>query len=259
MIKESSLFSSFSSVNRFNARDIADLTFLYLITLHVLRAEWSSAPFAKHYASQTMAFGGFDDAHLSNTDLYQLLTITLHHSKNFTSHLKNPQASETLIHDLMLDSHDVMRFLKNIAGSRYDDHLAAMLLLRFERELRIGVTNYKSVRRICSDWNSSHIDDEAKSLAVTRLLQAMRNRALRGDLIQPLQRMAKEQKLEIAQACDPETGKNCSISNTSYAGAQQQKQGMGLLKKLAVGAGLGVGAYYLGKALAGGSGREHKR
>jgi len=261
-IKESSLFSSFSSVNRYNARDIADLTFLYLVSLHVLRAEWETAPFAKHYAQQTMAHGGFDNPHISNTDLYQLLNITLHHSQNYLNHLKNQKASETLIHDLMLDSHDVLRFLRNVAGSKYNDELSAMLLFRFERELRISVTNYKSFRRICSDWNSSHIDDEAKSLAITRLLQAMRYRAFKGDLIKPLQRMANENKLEIKDACDPETGKNCSIfskpsspptSNQNNSGGK----GFGLLKKLAVGAGIGVGAYYLGKALAGG-GKSHQ-
>ena len=247
-VTESSLFASFSSVNRYNARDIADLTFLYFITLHVLRVNWHSAPLARQYAQRTMSHGGWEDPYLSGTDLYQLLNITLAHSSNFVAHLKNPEASQALVHDLMLDSHDVKRFLQNIASSGYSDDLSARLLFRFERELRITVTNYKSVRRICVDWNTSHIDDEAKSLAVTRLLQAMRNRALRGDLIRPLQELAQRERLELKQACDPETGRNCDVP--SHPTGEPGK--LGLLRQLAVGAGLGVGAYYLGKALAGG-------
>ena len=156
-LSESSLFASLGSVNRYNARDIADLTFLYLITLHILRSNWESIAFAKNYAHKTMIYGSWEHEHINSTDLYQLLYITLNHSSAFLSNLKNPTASKALIHDLMLDSHDVNRFLQNIAASTYNDHLSDRLLLKFERELRINVTNYKSVRRIAADWNTSHI------------------------------------------------------------------------------------------------------
>ena len=63
-VTESSLFASFSSVNRYNARDIADLTFLYFITLHVLRVNWHSAPLARQYAQRTMSHGGWEDPYL---------------------------------------------------------------------------------------------------------------------------------------------------------------------------------------------------
>lgn len=253
-LNESSLFASFSSVHRYSARDVADLTFLYLISLHVLRSEYHTAPLAKSYAQKTLVHGDWDDPYLSSTDLYQLLNITLSHSSKFREHLKDPNRSDSFLHDILLDSHDVKRFLQNIQKSGYDDELSARLLFRFERALRITVTNYKSVRRVCSDWNSAHIDHEAKSLAVTRLLQAMRNRANWGDLVGPLQDLAKFEKLEIKNVCDPETGKNCDAPQPTAFAYQPTPQGtkLGLLKQLAITAGLGVGAYYLGKALAGG-------
>jgi hypothetical protein len=245
-ISESSLFATFSSVSRFNARDIADLTFLYLVTLHILRSDWREAPLAKAYAGKTLSHGDFDDPFINNTDLYQLLYITLQNSNRFRPHLKNPVSSEVLLGDLDLDSHDVKNFLQNTASGHYNDALASRLLLRFERDLRVTVTNYKSVRRIASDWNTSHIDTEAKSLAVTRLLQAMRNRARRGDLMTPLESLAHDQKLEMVNACDPETGTNC---NTRVESPPQPR--LSLLRQLAVSAGLGLGAYYVGRALAG--------
>jgi hypothetical protein len=246
-ISESSLFATFSSVNRFNARDIADLTFLYLITLHILRCEWKEAARAKTYAGQTLSHGSFDDPFINGTDLYQLLYITLQHSSRFQQHLKNRISSDLLLGDLDLHSSDVKIYLQNIASGHYNDALASRLLLKFERALRVTVTNYKSVRRIASDWNTSHIDTEAKSLAVTRLLQAMRNRARRGDLTTNLESLARDQKLEMVNACDPETGANCNI--TPEAPPQPR---LSLLRQLAVGAGLGLGAYYVGRALAGG-------
>jgi hypothetical protein len=309
-LNEGSLLASVSSINRYSARDIADLTFLYMIALHILRVNWETIGFAKNYASKTLSrnimeatssptvyvkavpskkdvfkIHAIDDpenelqGHLkkgyeedketlrdfeatagvnviymnieesfgsSSTDLNQLLTITLQHSDDFI-HLKNQEASKHLLHDLLLTSTDVTKFLRNIASSSYDDKLAARLLLRFERNLRVTVTNYKSVRRICSDWNTSSVDDEAKRLSITRLLQAMRHRAIRGDLLQPLQNLAKQQKLELPHACNPETGENCNIDKED-----QSSQKLSMLKQLTITAGLGVGAYYLGKALAGG-------
>lgn len=309
-LTEGSLLTSISLINRYSARDIADLTFLYMIALHILRVNWETIGFAKNYASKTMSYNimettsptvyvkavpskknvfkihTIDDpenelqGHLkkgqeeeketlrdfeatagihviymdieesfssSSTDLSQLLTITLQHSDDFI-HLKNQEASKHLLHDLLLNSSDVKKFLRNVASSSYDDKLAARLLLHFERDLRVTVTNYKSVRRISSDWNTSHIDDEAKSLSITRLLQAMKHRAIRGDLLQPLQNLAKQQKLELTHACNPETGENCNIDISP----DKYSQKLSMLKQLTVAAGFGVGAYYLGKALAGG-------
>ena len=243
-IRESSLLQSLSSIKRYNARNVADLTFLFLITLHVLRSEWSSAPNAKLYASQTLAFGNWIDVKSSNTDLYQMLVILMSHKEYVTNLLQNHKASDALIHDIDLDPSDIKRFLRNIASSTYDFNLASRMLYQLERDLRITTTNYKSVRRICSDWNTSHIDDEAKMLAITRLLQALKAKAPNGDLTRQLDALAHHEKLILANACNPETGKNCQVDT--------QHSKLGLLKQLALGAGLGIGAYYVGRALAGG-------
>ena len=242
-LSESSLIRSISSVNRYNARDIADLTFLYCITLHLLRVDWASATFARNYANKTLIHHDWSHEHLNGTDLYQLLHITLTHSNNFIAHLRNKQASQQLLHDIMLSESDVQRFLRNIAANHYNDDLSDRLLLRMEQQLRITTTNYRSVRRIACDWMQPHITHEGKTLAVTRLLQAMRHRAVTGDLMHALQQFAQRERLEIAQACDPETGYNCE-----HQPATDNK--MSMLKKLVVGAGLGLGAFYLGRAIA---------
>jgi hypothetical protein len=118
-----------------------------------------------------------------------------------------------------------------------------------ERALKISTSNYKSMRRILADWPQPHVTTDAKSLVMTRLLQAIRAKAHRGELMPELERLSKIRKWEIVNACDPETGKNCDSSQMPSG----VKKPPSLLKQLAVGAGLGVGAYLLGKAMFGGN------
>ena len=248
MINESSLFKSLSTASRYSARDIADLLFLYMLALHILRCEFESAPQARNYARTTLSLNNWDHVKINNTDLYQLLNIMLAQNPAWATSLRNPSASHLLLSDITLDDHTVKQFLQNIAQAGFDADRSGRLLLKMEQQLRIAVTNYKSMRRIAADWMHSHVDSHAQSLVVTRLLQALRHRAVRGDLIVPITDLAQRNKLEIKGACDPETGSNCASTATAAAPAQPS-----LLKQLAVGAGLGVGAYLLGKALFGGS------
>lgn len=246
-LQESSLLQNINSVKRYSAKDIADLLFLYLVTLHMLRCEFEFAPKAKTYAARTLSVGSWDHVRLNNTDLYQLLSIMMSKNAVWTTQLKQPAASHVLLSDVHVNEARVLKFLRNIQGS-FNSRSSAQMLLKFEHELKINITNYKSIRRIVGDWQESHVNTEAKSLAVTRLLQALRHRAARGDLNSYVEMLARQQKLEISQACDPETGKHCAASTLSPPVPQEPS----LLKQLAVGAGLGVGAYLLGRALFGG-------
>lgn len=244
-LQESSLLRGLSSVSRYSARDIADLCMLYLIGLHILRSEFSTAPFARDYARNTVSYNDWHVLRIHNTDLYQILNILMAKQRGWTDHLKNPHASDVFLQDVHVDPQIVKQLLHNMARPGFDPELGGRLLLLMERDLRIQVSNYRSMRRITSDWHHHHVTTEAKSLVMTRLLQAMRHKAFSGDLLPQLKKLAQEQKLEITQACDPETGKNCDITTPT--------QKPSLIKQIAVGAGLGVGAYLLGKALFGGN------
>jgi hypothetical protein len=185
---------------------------------------------------------------LNRSDLYQFLTILITQSHTWTHYLRNPDASDLLLQQIHVDSHDVERFLHNLQHVNFDPELSGRLLLQMERDLKITTSNYKSMRRILTDWHMDHVDTEAQCLVMTRLLQALRAKALRGDVIARLQSLARDRDWEIHHACDPETGKNCGITANTTTPKKPS-----LLKQLAVGAGLGVGAYLLGKALFGGS------
>lgn len=239
MIKESTLLQNLSSARNFNARDLADLTFLYMIGLHILRLDFDHADWATHYASRSTS-QDWQHSKPSSTDLYQLLHLLLTANQDHWT-LRDPAASSTLLGDLELHPRDFSLFLRNISHKPYDEELARRLLLRAEKSLRIQNSNYRSVRRIAGDWSSSEVDTEAKSLAVTRLLQALNHRAHRGEIVRPLEQMAREQRLSLAAVCNPETGSGCE--------PQKETKGTSLLGQLARTAGLTVGAYLLGKAI----------
>lgn len=239
-IQESSLLYSLSAVNRYNARDIADLCFLYAICLHILRQEFEFAPWAHSYAQDTVKYGDWDQIRVHETDLYQFLNILDKQDVRWTHHLKDAKPSHLLMHEIHVGHMEWSKFLRNLAANKYDTDLAARLLMRLEQDLKISVSNYKSMRRIASDWDQDHVTTEAKSLVVTRMLQALRYKAVRGDILRPWEKMAKLRKLELTDVCDPETQKGCEPTPAKKPS---------LLKQLAVGAGLTVGAYLLGKAL----------
>jgi hypothetical protein len=244
-ISESSLLRSLNSVNRYSARDIADLCQLYLVSLHILRSDFSQAPWARDYARRTISYNNYDQLRIQNTDLYQFLNMLTHKPAAWMRNMKQPVASELFMQDVHVDVTLVNRFLHGIASAKFDARSSGRLLMQLERDLKIQVQNYRSMRRIAADWSESHVTTEAKSLVITRMLQAMRHRAHQGDMLPALTQLAREQKLEIDQACDAETGKNCDIT-------QPGEKPASLLKQIAVGAGLGLGAYMLGKALFGG-------
>lgn len=241
-IQESSLLYSLGSINRYNARDIADLCFLYAICLHILRQEFEFAPWAQSYAQNTVKYGNWDQIRVHETDLYQFLNILDKQDVRWTHHLKDVKPSQLLMNEIHVSYIDWLKFLRNLASHKYNTDLAARLLMRMEQDLKITVSNYKSMRRIASDWDQAHVTTEAKSLVVTRMLQALRHKAARGDILRNWDKLAKIQNLELTDVCDPETQKGCGPTS-----APERKPS--LLKQLAVGAGLTVGAYLLGKAL----------
>lgn len=196
-----------SKPSNYNARDIADLAFLYLVTLHLLRCEFETAPFAQKYAAQTNARGGFTQADPANTDLYQFLHILANPTGNLASSLGNHEANELFWPTMSFSSALVRQLLADIAKrGAYDTKMARRILLKLEQQLHISNSNYKSMRRLAGEWDTGDIDTHQKQLVVTRMLQALRARARQGDILHQLELLAGSQNLELSNAANPETG-----------------------------------------------------
>lgn len=246
MINEMKLIPQLNFMHTYNARDIADLCFCHMLALHLFRSEFETAPWARKYARETMLDHSWDEYKKVRNDLHQLLSLLIGKPDNVLPMLKDTQASLLFIQEISLDTHDVLWFLNNIHHVNFDPELSGRLLLKMERELKISTSNYKSMRRILSDWHLDHVDTHAQSLVVTRLLQVFRAKAGRGEFRPKLETLAKSRSWELSDVCDAETGSGCETA------PHVVPQKPSIMKQLAVGAGLGVGAYLLGRALFGG-------
>jgi hypothetical protein len=231
-LDENTLFRA-KKLNIFTLRDLADLTFLYCVTLHILRQEFSTNTFAIKYATRTGIHGDFSHNDVANTDLYQMLNIFSNSDKLKT--LSKPDASEVLWYDMDWHSLTMKRFLANINRKKYDDQAQRQLLFQLEKQLHIINGNYKSIRRISVEWSGTLITESAKRLAVTRLLQALRARAKAGDILAPLSQLSVANHYEIKGVCDPETGKNCDSKDEVMV----PKAGLSFLQKLILSASAG--------------------
>jgi hypothetical protein len=232
-LDENWLFRS-KRMQDFTARDVADLAFLYMVSLHILRCEFDTAPFAVRYARQTSAHSNFRAVDKNNTDLYQFLNILSDPSGQIADQLGHPEANAIFWHDMHFNPTLARQFLSNITAETYSHSQQKRILFQLESQLHITVSNYRSMRRIAVDWVSTDITSEAQKLVVTRMLQALRAKARRGDLLPQLEKLSTYRKYELFNVCDQETGKGCDGDV-----AEPAKPSMGMLKALALGAAAG--------------------
>lgn len=205
-LSENWLFRS-RTIAEFTLRDIADLAFLYLICLHILRSEYETAATAIGYAKITNSHSGYKSLDRTSTDLYQFLNILSNPSQ--IQLLANRDANNILWEELNFNSNTVRQFLDNISKKKYEASKQKSLLFQIENQLYINVSNYKSMRRIAVDWHSQDVDTAGQRMVITRLLQAFRARAKKGDLMPWLERLNNLRQYELSNVCDPETGKGC--------------------------------------------------
>jgi hypothetical protein len=216
----------------FTAREIVDLAFLYMVALHILRCEYLSADWAVIYAKRTISRANFKNPDFNNTDLYQFLNMISDPTGNSSDQLAGGPKNELLWSEIRFNPNTIRVFLQNMAAKKYNIDAQKRLLFQIENQLHVTVSNYRSIRRIAVEWNTPQISAEAQKLSITRLLQAIRFKARRGDILPQLEKISQKNRFELFGVCDPETGSNCDVSDA----APVPKQGMGFLKSLALGA-----------------------
>ena len=242
LLNENTLFRS-RKITSYNLREVTDLFFLWCVSLHILRQEYETAPWAYRYAQQTSNHGTFYNIDISNTDLYQALWVLSNYEKGNSKF--NNDADELLWHNMYYNSNTVIRFLKNCTNAKYNVNLQRSLLLQLEQQLHITTNNYRSLRRLCVEWNTGQIDTQAKQLVVTRLLQALRYKARRGEVLPQLEKLANLKHYELTNVCNPETGETNDHKDLIIKPTPQ----MSLFKKLAIAAAaVGSTALLLSKA-----------
>lgn len=195
---ESKLLPTYTHLNRFQAKQIAELLHLYLCAMNILAHEPTSREFAAQYARRTTEFGTFDLKRNFATDLYVMIHAILSDDVAFRS----PLASDFFIDHMSIDLATITAFLRNIAYKRLSTPTINLLFANIDRRLHIEDSSLRAIRRLAQDW--PRLNRSNKRLCITRILQILRSRASRSELLPWLEKLAREQELEIKQARDPE-------------------------------------------------------
>jgi len=231
---ESRLIRSKASISKYSARDIADLAFLYFITLEILSQEFSTKDFASKYAGKTIVFNNFDRLMTTSTDLNVLLHILMGKNNEVSrQQLKNEAASKIFLQNVTLPLPQIKKYLTDIKMNRRNTSMSRRLIYTLQRNLQINNSNYRSMRILASDWTEQ--TEERKRLTMTRLLMAFRKRGIMSEMLPVLEKLAKTTKYELKNANNPEE--------------KQPSSGGNIWKTLAVGALGAAGGAYAGYKL----------
>lgn len=183
-------------------RDAVDNAFLSLLTLYIFNKEFETAPYAQAYAQRTMIYGGFKEPRTSGTDLYQALHMAIYPNSKTAGKLNGQEQNAALGTRLHIKEKMVKDFLRAIANGTLDRPTAIRLMYRLESQMNIDISNYKSIRRLITDWEN--LTNFQRQISVTRLLQYYRTRARRSDLYSMLETMSKTKGWELADVANAE-------------------------------------------------------
>lgn len=237
---ESKMFRN-NYLSQLTLRDTADSVFLNMLTLYLLDKEFETKPLAQAYAAKTMMFNNFNLPRVGGTDLYQGLHILLNPSSATAQQLKAPEQNAALTAQLRINIKMVKDFLKSISTGTLDRVAAIRLMYRLESQMGIDISNYKSLRRLITDWEN--VSTYQKQLCVTRLLQYYRIRGRRSELLPVIETLAKNKGWEIKDA------NNAEIDAMGPGAVAGSRSGTGFLAALGSVAAAGVAGYMLGRSI----------
>lgn len=184
-----------TGINKYNARDIADLLFLHICALQILKHEFHGLPLAQDYVRNAGNLVTFDNWVASRNELYVLIHILFGRFAGKQQELlKDREASQLLLERVRINEQNLRKYLRMIVAGRSDESFERRFLLELENGLLIDNSYYRAIRRISSTW--MHQSESTKKLTFTRLLQIFRFKARRSELLLILEEISRKHNLE---------------------------------------------------------------
>jgi hypothetical protein len=236
---ESKMFRN-NYLSNLTLRDAVDNAFLGLLTLYIFNKEFETAPFAQNYARRTMMFGSFREPRVAGTDLYQALHLATNPTGKTAGKLDGTEQNAVLATRLHVKEKMAKDFLRGLASGTLDRATAIRLMFRLEPQMNIDISNYKSLRRLITDWEN--LTTFQRQICITRLLQYYRTRGRRSDLYPMLETLAKAKGWEIKDV------ENAEVAAIGAAGAfAASRTSSGTLSTIAKVGGAAAAGWALGK------------
>ena len=202
-ISESKLIPNRKNLHDFDYEKLAELAFINILSLRILLEEDELATFAQQYCRKTAQWGNFKTWRSDSTDIY----VTLYGL--ISDEAKNDKKYHYPRIFMPIDALLMYRWLRAGADQRHDKSLTHRLFVQLDTMFRIKDSSMRAIRRLVMDWDT--ITTEQRKLALTRLLQFMRTRAAKGELLPKLNRVAVLKNLEIQNVDNPETGEKREV------------------------------------------------
>ena len=213
-LNESSQYRTRQALSSSDARTIADHCFIDTLALWVLYNEFEYAPAAMRYAAKTVAYGNFKRYSQAGTDMYHTCHVLSTKDSNLIS---GGPKDKVLLDRIRFPDQLMTTYLRNTAANKTTDAQVRNLFQILERNLIIGNSNYRSVRRLVMDWKK--LSDSQKSLAITRMLQFYRANARRSELYSMLGQLAKNKGYKIDDAANAENKTSKTMAKVGAAAA----------------------------------------
>lgn len=202
---EAKLILNKNKFHSYSIQEILDMTFLTLNALVILYNEQDTKRYAVAYIAKTLSNQNFKNFSNAQTDLSNLIyAITKSDDDLFKT------SSTKSIEELDPSMVSVKRLFYLMNNNLLSTSQIRRLLYKIQKDFDISTSNYKSIRTIVGEWATKDLSMEQRKLAFTRLLQALKNKALQIDIMPALKNLATSKRYELQDVCDPESGKNCS-------------------------------------------------
>jgi len=255
-LSESRLIPAQRSLKGYDPEELAELAYLYIISLRIMLAEDDTRNWTESYCQKTARGSNFTKWRTDGTDLY----VLLHSLADDTEDIGDDKEDADYFRD-RINIYPAMIYRWIVAGShgRQSESDTKRLFVRLDSMFRIKNGSMRAIRRLVQDWPD--LDEKDCRLAMTRLLQFMRSRASRGELTPYLNRLSHIRRLELHDVSNPEEDGDFSDDDVKIGSHDRGAEGKpapkhSFLRTLAtVGAGALTGALVT-RSL---SGRRHTK
>jgi hypothetical protein len=215
----STLFPTRRWLNQEDFHSLCEKAYLTIVALRLLAGCPSTQKWAHDYIARTLQATHFKHWRTTGTDLYVLLWA-----------LTSGEFEGVDEADLIAEQ-PFIRWLKALKRNPADTTETVRLFLRLDSMLRNHDSSLKAVRRLVQDWPDLSRSDQR--LATTRLIQMVRSRAYRSDMLRELKLAANAHSLEMKHVCDLETGDGCEVTTHRHDPPKKAGTSIGFLAGLA--------------------------